>query len=419
MPIHRLIVLIIAATTLAACGGAPVSQGGSSAPPAAIASTAAPTTVTAPTAAHTATFEGLASGLDNMKQARIRATSAVVGTPNVDVYINGLPAFNGGKAQQNMGVGEFSGWLYVTPGTYTVALVPHGGTLVQALFAPVAVSAAAGHRYTIAAIGQLKDKDVKPLVVDETALVVGIGAKPTDNVIITLNNLKGPAAIDELLNGKPGAKNVKYGETQAWLCNHFDTFHDVNSITGKPEVILGEGDTTCEPGSNYTASLYGSFPGGNSSNASQGMSEANTLDFLAGFNSYNVSDHGHIFIFKTLLAAIDTAGLRNLFASSDPYFFLAPTDEAFAALPKAQRDALLNDPQALIAQLKAHTIDGYYPYGSFSGATYGEADRTVTNRLGQKLTFQGDSVNGRTVGPNYTVGNGNRMQVIYTLLPAK
>jgi len=190
-------------------------------------------------------------------------------------------------------------------------------------------------------------------------------------------------------------------------------------VTGKPAAILGQGDNTCEPAISKILTDYGAFPG--DGNALQATSELNMLDFLAGFNNYHVAtDEGHMLTFTTLVAAIDKAGMRDQFASSSPYFFLAPTDEAFAALPKAQLNALLNDPQALTNLLKAHTIDGYYPFGSFSGATYGEADRTVTNRLGQKLTFQGDSVNGQSViGSNYTVGNGNRMQVIYTLLPVK
>ena len=75
-----------------------------------------------PAAAGAPTFEGLSSGLDNAKQARIRAVSAVMGAPGVDVYVNGLPVVNGGKTRQNMGDGQFSGWIYVTPGTYTVAL---------------------------------------------------------------------------------------------------------------------------------------------------------------------------------------------------------------------------------------------------------------------------------------------------------
>src|SRR5690242_5791334 len=125
MSIRRLTLLIVVAIALAACGGAPVSPGSST--PAPVASNAAPTVAAAPTAAPSSMFVGLSSGLDNAKQARIRIANGVTSTSRVDVFINGLPAFNAGKPQQNIAVGEFSGWLYVAPGTYAVALVPHGG----------------------------------------------------------------------------------------------------------------------------------------------------------------------------------------------------------------------------------------------------------------------------------------------------
>jgi len=182
---------------------------------------AQPTSVLAtnqlPTAAPSLSpFVGLSEGLDNATQARLRTTNSVVGAPNVEVYVNGLPAFSGGKQQQNMGVGQFSGWLYIAPGTYTVALVPHGKSVAQAMFVPVMVTAVAGHRYTVAAIGQLKATDIKSLVVDETALEADIGVKPTDDVLIDLNNVSGIAGIDEQLAGSATAAHIPYGAAQAY-----------------------------------------------------------------------------------------------------------------------------------------------------------------------------------------------------------
>lgn len=143
------------------------------------------------------------------------------------------------------------------------------------------------------------------------------------------------------------------------------------------------------------------------------------LDFLAGFSGRNVSDGGNVLTFGIMLAAIDKAGLRDQFANTDPNLLIAPTDGAFDLLPQDKRDALLNDPQALTQLLNTHIVDGYFPFGCFSGSTYGTADRTVTNRLGQQLKYAGDFINNIKVGPNYTVGNGYRVQVIYSLLPVK
>jgi hypothetical protein len=39
--------------------------------------------------------------------------------------------------------------------------------------------------------------------------------------------------------------------------------------------------------------------------------------------------------------------------------------------------------------------------------------------LGLPLKFAGDFINGLPVGPNYTVGNGYRVYIIYTLVPVK
>jgi len=168
---------------------------------------------------------------------------------------------------------------------------------------------------------------------------------------------------------------------------------------------------------------YGNYPGNENNSNSQGTSELNLLDVLAAFNSHPVStsaDAGYLLTFNTVLAAIDKAGMHDQFAKGGPYFFLAPIDEAFAALPKDQLDALLNDPQALTTLLKGLLVEGYYPYGSLSGATYGQADREVTNMLGQKLNFTNESVNGlQALGSDYSVGNGNRVQFIYKLPPVK
>jgi Fasciclin domain/Domain of unknown function (DUF4397) len=347
----------------------------------------------------------------------------VLGASNIDVYINGLPAFNGGKPQQNIGVSAFSGWLYVTPGTYTVALVPHGGNLAQALFPQVTVSAAAGHRYTVAAIGQVKDHTVKSLVVDETALIAGSGAKPTDHVSIIINNLTGIPGMDYLLDHTTTSLPYGAATAMALVCPNGNAVHpETYTVTGKPDAIIVAGRLVCLPTASSAAVWYGTYPdnviGGD---GSQFVSESsNMVDVLTAFNRHPVvTDSGAVITFNTLVAAIDKAGMRDQFANSNPYFFLAPTDGAFAALPKAQRETLLADPQALATLLKAYFIDGYFPTGSLSGATYGEADREVTNRLGQKLRFLSETVNGKAVGPSYTVGNGNRMQVMYTLLPAK
>jgi hypothetical protein len=401
-------IVLLACVMLAACAPA--------------APTVSPTINKMPTQISGTAFEGLSSGLDNAKQARVRTVNQIMGVALTDVYVNGLPAFNGGVAQQNIGTGQFSGWLYVTPGTYTIALVPHGGKLDQALFPPSDVKVEAGHRYTVAAIGQLADKDVHPMVVDETALIAAANPGPTDSISIDINNLKGSDSITEECGGKKAAENIQYGEARVYLCPSGTIFFKTTA-NAKTPVVTYSGTLQSEPQTSFSLPYYGPFPAPNYDaigNISQGISELNVLDFLAGFNGRNVkSDNVHLATFNTLLAAIDKAGLGDKFTKNGPYFFIAPTDEAFAKLSQADRDALLNDPQALANLIKAHFVDGYFPGGSLSGSVYQHADRTVTNELGQPLKFLEETVNGQSIGPSYTVGNGNRVQIIYTLLPVK
>jgi hypothetical protein len=367
------------------------------------------------------TFEGLSTGLDNSTQARIRTISEVLGAYNTDVYINGMPAFDGGVAQQEIIAGVFSGWLYVAPGTYTVALVRHGGTIDQALFPPVDVNVEAGHRYTVSAMGQLADKDVHPLVVDETTLEAGLSAKPTDLITIDINNMIGADSITEMADGKPTAENIKYGEVRGWVYpSGTPLFKTV--ANAKTAGVLYEGSFQAEPGTSFVLPWFGPYPVDSSGligNLSQGTSELNVLDFLAGFDGRNVVIERELSTFNTFLTAIDKAGLHDQLVNSGPYFLLAPIDAAFDALPQTDRDALLNDPQALMDLLNAHIVDGYYPLGSLTNN--GLNSRTLTNRLGNKLVFEGETINGESIqiGANYTVGNGNRVAIIDQLLPYK
>jgi uncharacterized surface protein with fasciclin (FAS1) repeats len=62
--------------------------------------------------------------------------------------------------------------------------------------------------------------------------------------------------------------------------------------------------------------------------------------------------------FKTLLAAATAAGLVDTLKGAGPFTVLAPTDEAFAALPEGTLDGLLKDPEALKEILLYHVISG-------------------------------------------------------------
>jgi uncharacterized surface protein with fasciclin (FAS1) repeats len=62
--------------------------------------------------------------------------------------------------------------------------------------------------------------------------------------------------------------------------------------------------------------------------------------------------------FKTLVAAVQAAGLVDTLKGKGPFTVFAPTDEAFAKIPKEKLDALLKDKAALTKVLTFHVVSG-------------------------------------------------------------
>ncbi len=62
--------------------------------------------------------------------------------------------------------------------------------------------------------------------------------------------------------------------------------------------------------------------------------------------------------FKTLAAALGAAGLVDTLKGKGPFTVFAPTDEAFAKIPKADLDALLKDKAKLTSVLTYHVVSG-------------------------------------------------------------
>jgi uncharacterized surface protein with fasciclin (FAS1) repeats len=62
--------------------------------------------------------------------------------------------------------------------------------------------------------------------------------------------------------------------------------------------------------------------------------------------------------FKTLVTAIQAAGLVDTLKGKGPFTVFAPTDAAFAKIPKADLEALLKDKAKLTAVLTYHVVPG-------------------------------------------------------------
>jgi uncharacterized surface protein with fasciclin (FAS1) repeats len=93
--------------------------------------------------------------------------------------------------------------------------------------------------------------------------------------------------------------------------------------------------------------------------------------------------------FTTLLKAVETAGLKDTLKGPGPFTVFAPTDEAFAKLPKGELDKLLKNKKKLEELLKYHVVEGAVKAADVSAkpsaTTLAGKDITIDATAGVKL----------------------------------
>jgi uncharacterized surface protein with fasciclin (FAS1) repeats len=104
--------------------------------------------------------------------------------------------------------------------------------------------------------------------------------------------------------------------------------------------------------------------------------------------------------FKTLATALQAAGLVDTLKGPGPFTVFAPTDAAFAKIPKADLDALLKDKAKLTAVLTYHVVPG----------------RVLAKDVkpGSVKTVQGSSLTVKTEGGKVMVDNATVTQTDIT-----
>ena len=392
---------------------------GSSSPSTSSAST--PTSATAPPAA--ATPPPPDPNLDATTHARLHVVALDQAVANVDVFMDGAVANNGGQAQVNVPTGYVTAYLYVAPGTHRVGVASTGTALTHATAAPVDVPVAAGHRYLVAFPAPVTGERAKPLVIDETEATAQVGATPTDPVTITVNGLAGTTGLDYKWAGKVINAGIKFGGFGAGIVPAGDA-HLTVTAKGATDTTLLDEDNFALPGN----SVFGIF--GTDATSSSGWevldsaptTEQNVVEFLTAFDAKNLLPGsgypgGSFPSFTTVLAAIKTAGMTDLYTGGPTLLFLPPTDRAFADLPQPDRDRLLADPAALAAMLRSHTIAAYVPRGSLATTPGGSFDRSFTNLNGETIKIGGDyAINGGTGGgESYWLANGTQIHAVNTV----
>jgi uncharacterized surface protein with fasciclin (FAS1) repeats len=98
--------------------------------------------------------------------------------------------------------------------------------------------------------------------------------------------------------------------------------------------------------------------------------------------------------FNTLATALKAAGLVETLKGPGPFTVFAPTDEAFAKIPKADLDALIADKAKLTKVLTYHVVSGKV---MAADVTQLKQAKTVEGQMVKIDTSSGVKINGANV----------------------
>lgn len=119
--------------------------------------------------------------------------------------------------------------------------------------------------------------------------------------------------------------------------------------------------------------------------------------------------------FKTLVAAVEAAGLSATLSGPGPFTVFAPTDEAFAELPAGTVEGLLNDIPKLTQILTFHVVPGKLMASDVVKLT---SAKTVQGQSVTIDTQRGVTINGALVTtPNIETDNGVIHVIDRVILP--
>jgi uncharacterized surface protein with fasciclin (FAS1) repeats len=121
--------------------------------------------------------------------------------------------------------------------------------------------------------------------------------------------------------------------------------------------------------------------------------------------------------FKTLLTAVQAAGLVETLQGEGPFTVVAPTDAAFAALPAGTLENLLADKEALKKVLLYHVVQGAVTADQVVGltsATSVEGSPIAIAVEDGTVTLNGSA---KVVTPDVMASNGVIHVIDQVLLP--
>lgn len=174
----------------------------------------------------------------------VRVLHASPDAPAVDVYISGK------LAAQNLTYKNFTPYLPLTPGKYTILVYPAGTKTTPVINTSLDVMP--NSNYTVAAVGMLKD--IKALVVPDTALPLPPNRGQIKFVHLSPN---APMVDITLADGTMLFRNIEYKEISNNLAVAPGRYTIQARIAGTPQVVLTVPNVVIQPNRYYTIYAVG------------------------------------------------------------------------------------------------------------------------------------------------------------------
>jgi transforming growth factor-beta-induced protein len=288
-------------------------------------------------------------------RAAFRVAHFVGDAGSVDVYLqNGEDILS----VTDLNFGDVSEFSVVAPGTYTVTVTAAGGTQDDPIIGPLEVELADQSLATIAAIGTAANGSITAQVIDESGenlpegsarltFFHGIENAPAINVSAEGNLLVEALAFP---GAAPDADGVFSIDVPAGTYNL-----QVTSVTDNA-VLFDVPDVTLEANQAYLVAAIG-FANAPSGQVALYPTDLTALETDLPTVLEAAEQDGR---FSTLLVALEAAGLTETLESEGPFTVFAPTNDAFAEIPQADLDGLLEDPETLTNILDYHVVEGVY-----------------------------------------------------------
>ena len=286
----------------------------------------------------------------NTPVARVRIAHFSPDAPAVQVLLDGADS-----GIQALSFGNISGWVEVPAGSYSVAVVPAGGSVDQAAIGPVNLSFSAGSWTTVAAIGSLSSGSLTATTIRENySAIDGSEARVT-----VFHGIEDAPAVDVILpDGTKVVSNLAFGRsaTVTVPANVYDLQVVPAGATSPVVINLA--------GTNLQGATYYFVAATNRLADPQVALSAVGLSTVAPLNRSTVATQTIAQIaagdgrFSTLVTALQAADLVDVLNGDGSFTVFAPTNAAFAKLPAGTLEAVLADRELLTNILLYHVSAG-------------------------------------------------------------